>query len=116
MPCPARRTPPVAAAFAALSRLAALTLLTAYFPVLVGLGALVALTSPGPVFVKRIYRRQADGAQVLLYEFRTECGLSLRDTPVGLFLRRADLHRLPCLCNVLRGDVRAGERLSPARG
>lgn len=94
------------------SRLLALIVLTIYFPPLVIFGMLVLLTSPGPAFVKRAYRRSRGAGEVVyLYEFRTECWRTWRETPLGFFLRRTDIHRLPRLANVLLGEVTAGERL-----
>lgn len=94
------------------SRILAFLVLTIYFPSLVLFGMLVLLTSPGPAFVKRAYRRsRGNGEVVYLYEFRTECWRTLRETPLGFFLRQTDMHRLPRLANVLLGDVTAGERL-----
>ena len=94
------------------SRLLALIVLTIYFPSLVLFGMLVLLTSPGPAFVKRAYRRSRGAGEVVyLYEFRTECWRTLRETPFGFFLRQTDMHRLPRLDNVLLGEVVAGERL-----
>ena len=73
---------------------------------------LVLLTSPGPAFVKRAYRRsRGEGEVVYLYEFRTECWRTWQETPLGYFLRQTDMHRLPRLANVLLGEVTAGERL-----
>ena len=94
------------------SRLIALMVLIVYCPALLILSTLVLLTSPGPAFVRRAYRRgRGEGEVVYLYEFRTECWRTLRQTPLGAFLRTMDLHRLPRLANVLSGEVSAGERL-----
>ena len=94
------------------SRLLALIVLTIYFPSMVLFGMLVLLTSPGPAFVKRAYRRSRGAGEVVyLYEFRTECWRTWRETPLGFFLRQTDMHRLPRLANVLLGEVTAGERL-----
>ncbi len=94
------------------SRLIALIVLIVYFPALLILSTLVLLTSPGPAFIRRAYRRaRNEGEVVYLYEFRTECWRTLRLTPLGAFLRTMDLHRLPRLANVLMGEVAAGERL-----
>lgn len=99
------------------SRLLALVVLVIYLPVLIGLGLMVLLTSPGPAFVKRAYRRRgaAEGEVVYLYEFRTECFRTWQETWFGTFLRLADLYRLPRLVNVLRGDVAVGERVQRVR-
>jgi lipopolysaccharide/colanic/teichoic acid biosynthesis glycosyltransferase len=94
------------------SRFLALIVLTIYFPCLVLCGLLVLLTSPGPAFVKRAYKRSRGAGEVVyLYEFRTECWRTWRETPLGFFLRQTDMHRLPRLANVLLGEVTAGERL-----
>jgi len=94
------------------SQILALIVIAIYLPSLVVCGLLVLLTSPGPAFVKRAYRRsRGEGEVVYLYEFRTECWRTWRETPLGFFLRLTDLHRLPRLANVLLGDVTAGERL-----
>ena len=94
------------------SQVLALIVIAIYLPSLVICGLLVLLTSPGPAFVKRAYRRsRGEGEVVYLYEFRTECWRTWRETPLGFFLRQTDMHRLPRLANVLLGDVHAGERL-----
>jgi putative colanic acid biosynthesis UDP-glucose lipid carrier transferase len=92
------------------ARLLALVVLVIYFPALVGLWALILLTSPGPAFVKKAYQRRS-GEVVHLYEFRTECWLTWQPTPLGRFMLLADLHRLPRLMNVLTGEVNVGERV-----
>ncbi len=103
---------PLALCFQIASRLLALVVLAVYFPALLMVSTLVLLTSPGPAFIKRAYRRkQGEGEVVYLYEFRTECWRTWRETPVGFFLRHTDMHRLPRLANVLLGEVQAGERL-----
>jgi len=100
-------------------------------PALLIVGALVKLTSPGPVFFshRRICR---DGAFFSMWKFRTMCVNSSdvleqylakhpkartewsrthklrtdpRITPVGLFLRRYSLDELPQVWNVLRGQM-----------
>src|SRR5689334_5925214 len=81
-----------------ISRLLALVVLIIYLPALVLAGLLVLGTSAGPAFVSKAYRRR-DGNLIYLYEFRTECIRTLQETPVGAFLRRADLARLPRLAN-----------------
>lgn len=94
------------------ARLLALFVLIVYLPVIVAAGVVVVLTSSGPAFVKKAYRRgNGSDSIVYLYEFRTECWQTWNETTVGAFLRRADLHRLPRLANVLLGEVHAGERL-----
>ena len=106
------RVSPLAICAKMVSRLLALLVLAIYFPSLVLCGLLVLLTSPGPAFVKRAYRRSRGAGEVVyLYEFRTECWRTWRETPLGFFLRQTDMHRLPRLANVLLGEVTAGERL-----
>lgn len=95
-----------------LSRCIALAVLIIYFPALVSLGLLVIVTSHGPAFVRRAYRRK-DTQIVYLYEYRTECWSTWEETGVGALLRETQLHRLPRLWNVLLGEVHAGERVVP---
>jgi len=101
-------------ALALFSRAAGLAALLFFLPALVVLGALVAVTSPGPTLIRRAYRRPHADSLVLLYEFRTECWHTWRPTPLGAILARADLHRLPHLLNVLAGDVMMGEAVKRA--
>jgi lipopolysaccharide/colanic/teichoic acid biosynthesis glycosyltransferase len=98
-----------------MSRLLALVVLAIYLPALLAASMLVLLTSAGPAFVSKAYRRR-DGNVIYLYEFRTECWSTYRETPVGAFLRRADLVRLPRLANVLLGQICAGERVERVHG
>lgn len=96
------------------SCLLALIVLLVYLPILTALAMAVLFTSPGPALVKKAYRRSKKTAEVVyLYEFRTECWHTWQETAVGNILRRADLHRLPRLANVLMGHLRAGERVQP---
>jgi lipopolysaccharide/colanic/teichoic acid biosynthesis glycosyltransferase len=97
-----------------LSRLLALIVLLIYFPALVGLGLLILVTSEGPAFVKKAYRRNC-GEVVYLYEFRTECWRTWEPTFLGKVIVKVDMHRLPRLMNVLLGEVHAGERVKPVR-
>ena len=96
--------------FVLMSRLLALVVLAIYLPALLAAALLILFTSAGPAFVNKAYRRR-DGSVVHLYEFRTECWTTYRETPVGALLRNADLVRLPRLANVLRGEIGAGERV-----
>jgi lipopolysaccharide/colanic/teichoic acid biosynthesis glycosyltransferase len=100
-----RKGPSLADAGRTALKLIALILLLIYLPAL--------FTSPGPALVNRCYRRE-DGRLVDLWEFRTECWERWQPTPVGLYLRRSNAYRLPALINVLKGEVRVGERLLPA--
>ena len=93
-----------------MSRLLALVVLAIYLPALLGAALLILFTSQGPAFVSKAYRRR-DGNLVYLYEFRTECWTTYRETPIGALLRNADLVRIPRLANVLRGEIGAGERV-----
>lgn len=101
--------------FVLVSRLLALVVLAIYLPALLAASLLVLATSAGPAFVTKAYRRR-NGNVVYLYEFRTECWTTYAETPVGAFLRRADLARLPRLANVLLGHLTAGERVEPIHG
>ena len=94
------------------SRILALLVLLVYMPVLVAVGMLILSTSDGPAFVKKAYRRPSHSDKVVyLYEFRTECWRTWRQTPIGGIIRMMDLHRLPRLANVLTGEVHVGERV-----
>ena len=98
------------------SRLLALIVLAIYLPVLLAAGLLVIMTSPGPPFIRKAYKRSREADQVVyLYEFRTECWRTWNETPVGKLLRQADLHRIPRLANVLLGEVGVGERVEAVR-
>jgi putative colanic acid biosynthesis UDP-glucose lipid carrier transferase len=92
--------------------LAALLLLI-YLPALAIIALVVIYTSPGPAFVNRVYRR-VNGGTVELWEFRTECWAEWRLTGVGRYLKRSSLYRLPSLVNIIRGDIRLGEKVNPA--
>ncbi|HLV81329.1 MAG TPA: sugar transferase [Chthonomonadaceae bacterium] len=98
------------------SRIAGFLVLVIYLPALLGIAAAIAAVSPGPVLVKKAYRRRRSQQQelVYLYEFRTECWRTWQPTDWGAFLRLTELHRLPRLLNVLMGDIAAGERVAPA--
>ncbi len=95
-------------------KVAAFFVLLVYLPALVVIALAVIATSRGPAFVNRCYRRE-DGRLVGLWEFRTECWERWEPTQVGVRLRKSNMHRLPALINVLRGDVRAGERVTDLR-
>jgi lipopolysaccharide/colanic/teichoic acid biosynthesis glycosyltransferase len=90
--------------------------LVACAPILVVAGALVRLTSPGPV----LFRQERIGRgfrPFTIYKFRTmvadapqrgaaiTCGDDPRITRVGRLLRATKIDELPQLFNVLRGDM-----------
>jgi putative colanic acid biosynthesis UDP-glucose lipid carrier transferase len=95
--------------------LGSLCLAAAALPMLV-IGALVKLTSPGPVFFRQ-RRYGLDGREILVWKFRTmTCcddgpGVTqatqddARITRIGRFLRRSSLDELPQLFNVLDGSM-----------
>ncbi|HZT43122.1 MAG TPA: sugar transferase [Chthonomonadaceae bacterium] len=99
------------------SRLLGFLVLVIYLPALLGIALAILTTSPGPVLVKKAYRRQraAENELVYLYEFRTECWRTWRQTVCGAILRQTDMYRLPRLLNVLMGDIAAGERVQAVR-
>lgn len=80
------------------------------------IGALIKLTSPGPVFFRQ-KRYGLDGREILVWKFRTmrvcENGTQVnqatkhdpRVTPLGALLRRTSLDELPQLFNVLEGSM-----------
>jgi lipopolysaccharide/colanic/teichoic acid biosynthesis glycosyltransferase len=96
-------------------------------PIMLAVGALVRLTSPGPAFFRQIrlgrggqpfyvlkFRTMSSDAEIRLkdLETRNESGGVLfkikddpRVTPIGRFLRRTSLDELPQLINVLRGEM-----------
>lgn len=93
-----------------------LTLLILLFPVLVLVGLLVALDSPGPILY-RGRRVGKDGKVFSVLKFRTMVtgadrmgpaitgGSDARVTRVGKFLRKWKLDEVPQFYNVLRGEM-----------
>src|SRR6266852_2406583 len=86
-------------------------------PVLLAIGLLVRLTSPGPIFYRQ-ERCGLNGRPFQMLKFRSmradaeqHTGAvwaqkeDPRRTPVGGFLRRTSLDELPQLINVLKGDM-----------
>jgi lipopolysaccharide/colanic/teichoic acid biosynthesis glycosyltransferase len=85
-------------------------------PALVGIAALVKLTSPGPAIFRQ-ERVGRDGRPFEILKFRTMTADApgrgpeitragdARVTPVGRLLRRTKLDELPQLLNVLRGEM-----------
>jgi lipopolysaccharide/colanic/teichoic acid biosynthesis glycosyltransferase len=85
-------------------------------PALLGVGALVRLTSAGPALFRQ-ERVGKDGRPFRIVKFRTMTadapgrgpeitrGGDARVTPLGRLLRRAKLDELPQLLNVLAGDM-----------
>lgn len=99
----------------------AITLLVLLSPLLICIGALVALTSRGPIFIRQT-RVGKIGREFTLYKFRSMIALAPdgqaelhgarwsghddpRITPFGKILRLSHLDELPQLVNILKGEL-----------
>ena len=91
--------------------------LVLFAPVLLVVGGLVKMTSPGPVFFRQV-RMGLDGRAFEMLKFRSmradaESATGPvwarpdddRRTPIGAFLRRTSLDELPQFWNVLKGQM-----------
>jgi lipopolysaccharide/colanic/teichoic acid biosynthesis glycosyltransferase len=79
-------------------------------PLLLAIAVAIKATSKGPVLVRQRWRGK-DGTLSTSYAFRTRTGprassgSAAQVTPVGRFLRRHSLHRLPHLISVVTGEI-----------
>jgi lipopolysaccharide/colanic/teichoic acid biosynthesis glycosyltransferase len=103
-----------AAAKRAFDVVASLTMLLALLPLLLLVGLLVRLDSPGPAFFK-VRRIGRHGRDLMMLKFRKmhddATGIALtthgdsRLTRIGSFLAKSKLDELPQLWHVLKGDM-----------
>lgn len=104
--------------------IAAVSLLFAFSPVMLGLALLIWLHSPGPIFFQQ-WRVGQRGRLFKIYKFRTmiadaekmhhlvmgnqqglhKCKDDPRITSLGRFMRKYSLDELPQLFNVIRGEM-----------
>lgn len=93
----------------------AILALIGFMPLMLCLGLLVRLDTPGPIFFRQ-RRMGRHGREFTLFKFRSmspkkgsNCCITVsgdsRVTRVGAFLRRYKLDELPQFWNVLRGDM-----------
>jgi lipopolysaccharide/colanic/teichoic acid biosynthesis glycosyltransferase len=80
-------------------------LLVSLLPLLVLLAVAIVLDSGRPILERRRARSEFDDPIDLL-TFRTTSGSGARFTRVGWFLHYTCLEQLPCLWNVLVGEMR----------
>jgi lipopolysaccharide/colanic/teichoic acid biosynthesis glycosyltransferase len=89
--------------------LAALVLLLAVSPILLGLGCIMRVYSPGPLF-SREWHVGERGRLFQIMKFCTTNGVDEAEneqniTPLGGWMRKSGLDNLPQLLNVLRGEM-----------